>query len=116
MISKHGELICDECGTMCVIGYTPNLALDMVAGYQAMRRSTVEIELGVDESDDDLGDSVHSNSAMSLSAQSGHVATYHRRAVETVLGALLNDLMDTDSKGTLKRVWWQPLRPHCHNP
>ncbi|KAG8345054.1 hypothetical protein TRVL_04120 [Trypanosoma vivax] len=102
MISKHGELICDECGTMCVIGYTPNLALDMVAGYQAMRRSTVEIELGVDESDDDLGDSVHSNSAMSLSAQSGHVATYHRRAVETVLGALLNDLMDTDSKGTLK--------------
>ncbi|KEG08488.1 putative helicase [Trypanosoma grayi] len=73
MLSEQGELICDECGSLCEVGYTPNLALDLVASYQVMQN--------IDDEDED----------------EEVVGFMQRRTIEGVLASLLRDLTGTQN-------------------
>ncbi|RNC31756.1 putative helicase [Trypanosoma cruzi] len=78
MFTEQGELICEECGSLCEVGYTPNLALELVASYQVMQHTDY------DDDDDDDGD-----------GEIGCVV--QRRSIEEVLTAMLKDLMSTQT-------------------
>ncbi|KAF8297769.1 hypothetical protein TcBrA4_0066130 [Trypanosoma cruzi] len=80
MFTEQGELICEECGSLCEVGYTPNLALELVASYQAMQHTDYDD----DDDDDDDGD-----------GEIGCVV--QRRGIEEVLTAMLKDLMSTQT-------------------
>ncbi|PBJ69456.1 hypothetical protein BCY84_19748 [Trypanosoma cruzi cruzi] len=78
IFTEQGELICEECGSLCEVGYTPNLALELVASYQAMQHTDY------DDDDDDGGD--------------GEIScVVQRRSIEEVLTAMLKDLMSTQT-------------------
>lgn len=74
MFADNGELICDECGSLCEVGYTPNFALELLASYQIMQRS-------------DSYDNEDEEEEFYFNVQ--------RRTIEGVLATLLRDLMAT---------------------
>ncbi|CCW68254.1 unnamed protein product [Phytomonas sp. Hart1] len=37
MYNKSGELVCSECGSVCILGYTPNLSIELIASYQVLQ-------------------------------------------------------------------------------
>nr|CCC92003.1 conserved hypothetical protein [Trypanosoma congolense IL3000] len=91
MIHKGGELICDECGTLCLVGYTPNSAVEIVAGYQVVWTNST---------DDNISDRALSSVASGISTLTGTDSSRSvcgnaakRRTVEKVLVALLNDFI-----------------------
>ncbi|AAZ12989.1 hypothetical protein, conserved [Trypanosoma brucei brucei TREU927] len=103
MISKGGELICDECGTLCLVGYTPNFAIEMVAGYQLMWINSAEDDV----SEDSLCSSPSPKSSLTSSNSKGSKPSSHagqkRRTVEKVLAGLLKDLLSTQGSGKATR-------------
>ncbi|KAF8275560.1 hypothetical protein TcBrA4_0080370 [Trypanosoma cruzi] len=76
MFTEQGELICEECGSLCEVGYTPNLALELVASYQAMQHTDYDDD---DDDDGEIG------------------CVLQRRSIEEVLTAMLKDLMSTQT-------------------
>ncbi|RNF09477.1 putative helicase [Trypanosoma conorhini] len=75
MFTEQGELICEECGSLCEVGYTPNLALELLASYQVMQRTDYDDE----EEEEEFGGGVQ------------------RRTIEGVLATMLKDLMSTQT-------------------
>ncbi|CCW63736.1 unnamed protein product [Phytomonas sp. EM1] len=37
MYNKNGDLLCSECGSVCIVGYTPNLSIELIASYQMLQ-------------------------------------------------------------------------------
>ncbi|ORC83713.1 putative helicase [Trypanosoma theileri] len=85
LCTPQGEIICDECCSLCEVGYTPNLSLELLASYQIVQHHPY------DDDDDDYEEEEVSSGLQ-------------RRTIEGVLAALLKDLMSTQSSfGNTKR-------------
>ncbi|KAH9593425.1 hypothetical protein LSM04_004877 [Trypanosoma melophagium] len=86
LCTPQGELICDECCSLCEVGYTPNLSLELLASYQVVQHHPY------DDDEDEEYDEEFS-------------AGLQRRTIEGVLAALLKDLIGTQSSfGTSTRA------------
>ncbi|KAK7195833.1 Zinc finger, C3HC4 type (RING finger) containing protein [Novymonas esmeraldas] len=83
MYNKRGELVCAECGSVCEVGYTPNVSVELIANYQTVCRHGE-----VDHDDPAAGP------ASTLTKDN------EPRTIEGVLRSLLNDLLSTQSSWT----------------
>ncbi|KAG5478620.1 hypothetical protein LSCM1_06023 [Leishmania martiniquensis] len=77
MYNRGGEMICSECGSVCEVGYTPNISVELIANYQTVCKR--------DEADADIGP----NSALAKEREA--------QTIEGVLRSLLNDLLSAQS-------------------
>ncbi|CAG9574126.1 conserved hypothetical protein [Leishmania major strain Friedlin] len=90
MYNRRGELICSECGSVCEVGYTPNVSVELVANYQTLCKRT--------ESNED-------------SEPDGSLKKECKpQTVEGVLRSLLNDLLSAQSSWTAMPSEHSPLR------
>ncbi|KPA84108.1 hypothetical protein ABB37_02203 [Leptomonas pyrrhocoris] len=84
MYNSRGDLICSECGSVCEVGYTPNLPMELVANYQTVYTRA------------DADAKAASNSAVAEEKEA--------QTIEGVLRNLLNDLLSTQRN-------WEPSCP-----
>ncbi|KPI86059.1 hypothetical protein ABL78_4861 [Leptomonas seymouri] len=77
MYNSRGDLICSECGSVCEVGYTPNLTMELIANYQ-----TVYTRADAD---------AH------LTSKSVVEVEKEAQTIEGVLRNLLNDLLATQN-------------------
>lgn len=94
MYNWRGDLICAECGSLCDVGFTPNLSMEMVANFQSVNPTG----RGSIYSDDESAGTIAQMNATSRhgglmmpSVQSGGDG----QTIEAVLRGLLNDLLAT---------------------
>ncbi|AYU78908.1 Zinc finger, C3HC4 type (RING finger) containing protein, putative [Leishmania donovani] len=90
MYNRRGELICSECGSVCEVGYTPNISVELVANYQTLCKRS--------ESNED------SEPDRSLNKEC------KTQTVEGVLRSLLNGLLSAQSSWTAMPSEHSPLR------
>lgn len=77
MYNRRGELVCSECGSVCEVGYTPNISVELIANYQTVyKRDDPDSSLDID----------------SAAAEEREAQT-----IEGVLRSLLGDLLATQS-------------------
>ncbi|KAG5501180.1 hypothetical protein JIQ42_06178 [Leishmania sp. Namibia] len=77
MYNRRGELICSECGSICEVGYTPNISVELISNYQTVCKR------------DEAGADIESDSALAREREA--------QTIEGVLRSLLNDLLSTQS-------------------
>ncbi|CBZ27165.1 conserved hypothetical protein [Leishmania mexicana MHOM/GT/2001/U1103] len=90
MYNRRGELICSECGSVCEVGYTPNISVELIANYQTLCKRS-------EPNEDSEPDS-------SLNKE-GNTQT-----VEGVLRSLLNNLLSAQSSWTAMPSEHSPLK------
>ncbi|CAJ1025709.1 putative RING-type zinc-finger/Zinc finger, C3HC4 type (RING finger) containing protein [Leishmania shawi] len=90
MYNRRGKLICAECGSVCEVGYTPNISVELIANYQTVCRRS--------EADAD----VEPDSALAKERET--------QTIEGVLRSLLNDLLSAQSSWTASPLEHSPLR------
>ena len=84
MYNSRGDLICSECGSVCEVGYTPNLPMELIANYQTVYTRPNADTKGV--------------------ASSALAEERDAQTIEGVLRNLLNDLLSTEHS-------WTPASP-----
>ncbi|KAG5478816.1 hypothetical protein CUR178_05395 [Leishmania enriettii] len=77
MYNRRGELICSECGSICEVGYTPNISVELISNYQIVCKR------------DEAGADVEPDSVLAREREA--------QTIEGVLRSLLNDLLSTQS-------------------
>lgn len=85
MYNKRDELICTECGSVCEVGYTPNLSVELIANYQIV------------QSDNEPQEKAPPRPGMGASRDGGAAGTTaapakQSQTIESVLRTLLADL------------------------
>lgn len=73
MHNRRDQIICSECGSLCEVGFTPNLSIELVSNYQIIQATDTE-------------------------ESKGHVQT-----IEGVLRSLLNGIISSERASRAKR-------------